>query len=86
MLIVYTVPNQREKVEYEREKLVSAWRLKVHKQKRFLVAIYIHKKVIFNLKLCGKPMNGNVFGNKTSHSQQAFRAYIRPFSFSSRQP
>ena len=24
-------------------------------------------------------MNGNVFGNKTSHSRHAFRAYIQPF-------
>ena len=31
-------------------------------------------------------MNGNVFGNKTSHSRQAFRAHIRPFPFSSGQP
>ncbi len=31
-------------------------------------------------------MNGNVSGNKTSHSRQAFRTHIRPFPFSSGQP
>ena len=31
-------------------------------------------------------MNGNVLGNKTSHSRQAFRVHIRPFPFSSGQP
>ncbi len=28
-------------------------------------------------------MNGNVFRNKTSLSRKAFRAYFRPFPFSS---
>ncbi len=41
-----------------------------------IVAIYIHKKARFNFILGGKPMNGNIFGNKTSHSRQALRAYI----------
>ncbi len=32
-------------------------------------------------------MNGNVFGNKTSHSRQALaRAHIRPFPYSLGQP
>ncbi len=31
-------------------------------------------------------MNGNVFGNKTSLSQKAFRAHIRPFPLSLGQP
>ncbi len=31
-------------------------------------------------------MNGNVLGNKTSQSRQAFRAYIRYFPFTSGQP
>ena len=26
-------------------------------------------------------MNGNVIGNKTSHSREAFHAHVRPFSF-----
>ena len=26
-------------------------------------------------------MNGNVFGNKTNHFRQVFRAYIQPFPF-----
>ncbi len=34
-----------------------------------IVAIYVHKKAISNFKLSGKPMNGNVFGNKTSLSR-----------------
>ncbi len=34
-----------------------------------IVAIYTHKKIRSNFKLCGKPMNGNVFGNKTSLSR-----------------
>ena len=48
-----------------------------------LVAIYIHKKARSNFKFSGKPMNGNVIGNKISHSRQAIRAHIRPFPFSS---
>ena len=35
----------------------------------YIVAIYVHKKAISNFKLSGKPMNGNVFGNKTSLSR-----------------
>ncbi len=31
-------------------------------------------------------MNGNLFGNKSGHSRQAFRAHNRPFPFSSGQP
>ena len=31
-----------------------------------IVAIYVHKKARSNFELSGKPMNGNVFGNKTA--------------------
>ena len=34
-----------------------------------VVAIYIHKNARSNFKLSGKPMNDNVFGNKTSLSR-----------------
>ena len=35
----------------------------------FIAAIYIHKKATSNFKLSGTPVNGNVFGNKTSVSR-----------------
>ena len=89
---IKVVPKQREKVEYEREKLAGSGIKNTQTEQNLvsrdfdLVAIYIHKKARFNFKLSGKPMNCNVFGNKTSHFRQSFFAHVPPFLFSLGQP